>query len=163
MLNHTCVLFMHRPNKHGNRKWRHNNPFMPFDRVSFNECWVVVIAQMEIDLAAELQNFTTRFEAWKKAGALPSLRPKCKQGNCITRSYEKTGWWPLKKNSELWQKAIETLGPLANPEKHKMSDKARFADVGDKRVRIRELVLESYQTDFIDRAAKAEKECKERM
>ena len=85
--------------------------------------------------------------------SIPSLRPRGKEGNCITRMYKKTGWWSLKKNSVLWQQAIETLGPLYAPTKHKLSDKAhKFADVGDKRIRIRELVLESFQKDFIDRA-----------
>ena len=97
------------------------------------------IAKLQIDLAAELKTWTAKFEAWQASGSIPSLRPRGKEGNCITRMYKKTGWWPLKKNSVLWQQAIETLGPLYAPTKHKLSDKAhKFADVGDKRIRIRQ-------------------------
>ena len=104
------------------------------------------------------------FKAWENAGSIPSLRPRCKEGNVITRMYRRTGWWPLKKDSELWCQAINTLGPLCAPTKHKMSDKAHlFADVGDKRIKIRKIVLESFQKDFIDRAHAAEENAKQRV
>lgn len=67
----------------------------------------------------------------------------------------------MKKDSELWQQAIGTLGPLCAPTKHKLSDRAHnFADVGDKRIRIRQLVLDSFQKDFIDRANDVEERAK---
>ena len=70
----------------------------------------------------------------------------------------------MRKDSVLWEQAINTLGPLCAPTKHKLSDKLHaFADVDDKRIKIRKLVLESFQQDFIDRAAIAEEECKSRQ
>ena len=147
-----------------NRKWRHSHPFAPFDRVAFNYCVTAAIASLEISLAAELTNYRSRFEAWEKAGSIESLRSKGKEGNVITRAFSKTGWWPLKKDSVLWEQAIQTLGPLCAPTKHKMSDKPHtFADFNDKRIKIRKLVLRSFQRDFIDRAALAEDQCKARV
>ena len=120
---------------------------------------------MEMQLAAELAAFKAKFEAWKKPGSLADLRPKMKNGNVITRSFEKTGWWPLKKDSVMWEKAITQLGPLCAPTVHKLSDKPHhvFADVGDKHIKIRELVLKSFQQDFIDRANIAEEESRSRQ
>ena len=146
------------------RKWRHDNPFAPFDRVAFNQCCVAVIAALKIKLAAELASFNARFFEWKKNGARPCLKPTGRQGNVITRMYAKTGWWPLQKNSVLWTEAINTLGPLCAPTQHKLTDKMHaFDDLGDKRIKIRKLVLESFQQDFIDRAHAAEENSKQRM
>ena len=50
--------------------------------------------------------------AWKaKCKVLGSTDiPKGKPGNHVTRMYEKTGWWPLKRDSVLWTKAIAQFG-----------------------------------------------------
>ena len=130
--------------------------------MAFNECCVAAIAALNIKLAAQLASFNAKFEAWKSNGSNPSLRPKGKEGNIITRAYAKTGWWPLTKDSVLWQQAIGTLGPLAAPTKHKLTDKAhKFADLGDKRIKIRSLVLESFQNDFINKAHAVEEKAKQ--
>ena len=143
------------------RIWRSNNPMATFTRIDFNECCVKAIAQMQIDLKAELARWQAGYEAWLQEGSIPSCRPKRKEGNAITRMYKKTGWWPLVKDSELWQKAISTLGPLCAPANHKLTDKPhKFADLGDKRIKIRALVLKSIQQDFLDRANRIEERAK---
>ena len=145
------------------RKWRQNNPFAPFDRVAFNECCAATIAAIEIKLAAELARWEAAFSAWEKNGSLSELKPRGKPGNVVTRMYKRTGWWPLQKDSVLWQKAIDTLGALCAPSKHKLDEKKHlFADLNDKRIKLRALVLKSFQQDFIDRAFAAEEKCKQR-
>ena len=79
-----------------------NNPGAVFDRVAFNECCVKAIAKCEMDLASELNKLRAAYKAWEQAGSIPSLKPKGKKGNIITRMYARTGWWPLCKDSELW-------------------------------------------------------------
>lgn len=146
----------------GIRKWRAENPFSPFDRVAFNECCAATIVALQTRLAVELATFNAKFEAWKEHGSKASLRPKGKSGNIVTRSYAKTGWWPLKKDSELWQQAISTLSPLCAPTKHKLADrKPKYAALGDKRIKIRSLVLQSFQNDFIDKAYAVEERAKQ--
>ena len=159
---HTC---MHDSYKHARvpfRKWRQANPFATFDRVAFNYCCAAAIVEVQIELAAELAKFNAMFKAWEKAGSVPALKPtRVKSGNCITRMYERTGWWPLQKNSSLWQQAINSMGSACAPDKHKMSEKGHmFADLGDKRIKIRDLVLKAFQQDFIDRAFAAEEAAK---
>ena len=36
--------------------------------------------------------------------------PPGKPGNCVTRMWAKTGWAPLKKDSELWDQVLRTIG-----------------------------------------------------
>ena len=143
--------------------WRQHNPFGTYDRVAFNYCCAAAIAKMQADLAAELASYKARYAAWQRGGSLAHLKPKGKEGNCVTRAYAKTGWWPLNKECEMWTKAINTLGPLADPTRHKLADKPhKFANVGDPHIKIRELVLKSYQEDFLDRAHTAEVEYQQR-
>ena len=119
--------------------------------------------EVQIEMAAELARWQAMFRAWEAAGSVECLKPSRKAGNTITRMYERTGWWPLNKDSVLWQEAINTMGAACAPDKHKMSEKAHmFADLNDKRIKIRELVLKAFQQDFIDRAFAAEEAAKMR-
>ena len=84
------------------KRWLLANPYDIFDRVSFNKCCAEAIAEVRIDLAAELAKYEAKQKAWVKCGSPVALKPKGKPGNVVTRMYLRTGWWPLKKNSILW-------------------------------------------------------------
>ena len=135
------------------KRWLLANPYDTFDRVSFNQCCAEAIAEARIDLAAELARYKAKQAAWIKCGSPEALKPKGKPGNVITRMYLRTGWWPLQKNSVLWQQSIDTLGVLCKPTKHKLTDKQlSLAELGDKSIKIRKLVLDGFQKHFLDKA-----------
>ena len=143
------------------RRWRLANPYSVFDRVCFNKCCYEAVMSMQFELTADLAKWRAVHEAWQQAGSPPQLKPKGKAGNKITRMYERTGWWPLKRDSEEWRKAINTLGVLCKPtKKHKLHDKVLMADLGDKSIRIRKLVLDAFQDSFLDKAYAVEEAVK---
>ena len=84
--------------------WRANRPFMPFDRVSFNWCCSRAMMEVNMRLASDLASWKAKCQVLKDAGS--SDKPKGKPGNHVTRMYARTGWWPLKRKSENWEKAI---------------------------------------------------------
>lgn len=61
-----------------------------------------------VEQAAELAAWKAKVAACQKLG--DTNPPKGKPGNCITRMWAKTGWCPLKKNSENWENVMATLG-----------------------------------------------------
>ena len=63
---------------------------------------------MLLKLAGDLASWKAKCKVLKDAGSTDL--PKGKPGNHITRMYERTGWWPLKRESELWTKAIDQFG-----------------------------------------------------
>ena len=145
------------------KRWLLAFPYSTFDRVSFNKCCVEAIAQVRIDLAAELARYKAKQEAWIACGSPAALKPKGKTGNVVTRMYLRTGWWPLQKNSVLWEKSINTLGVLCKPTKHKLTEKQlALAELGDKSIKIREVVLNGFQQHFLDKAHAAVEAVKQR-
>ena len=118
---------------------------------------------MQFELTAELAKWRAINKVGQETGSPVQLKPQGKDGNKITRMYERTGWWPLKRDSEEWQKAINTLGVLCKPTKHKLHEKVLMADLGDKSIRIRKLVLESFQDSFLDKAYAVEEAAKAKV
>ena len=146
------------------KRWRHRHPFSPFDRVAFNECAAQAIAACEIQLAADLASWRAKSEAWKAAGSVEELKPKGKSGNVVTRMYERTGWWPLKKDSELWNKAIDTFGAICNPGEYRVGTKLQpLAEMTSKEVCIRQAALDGFQKHFIDQAHAATEAIQQRQ
>ena len=91
---------------------------------------------MTIELAADLSKWQAKTKAWATCGSPVALKPKGRPGNKVTRMYAKTGWWPLVRKSELWTKAIDTLGVRCKPTKHKLHEIVAMADLGNKSIRI---------------------------
>ena len=146
------------------KRWRRDNPFAPYDRSAFNECVVEAIKACEIKLATDLATSKAKMTAWVEAGSPPQLKPKGKCGNAITRMYAKTGWWPLKCNSILWEQAIDTLGAACKPRDHRVGQKLQpLADFGnDKSLKIRQLVLKGFNEHFLNKAHRAEEAAQKR-
>ena len=143
------------------KQWRLNNPFSPFDRIAYNKCCVAAIQALEYELAVNLEKWKAKFKAWKQCDSPEVLKPKGKADNVITRMYERTGWWPLKKDSELWQKSIDTLGVACKPTKHKILDKQVLESaLTRKGIEIRKLVLQGFQDQFLDKAYACMEEAK---
>lgn len=82
----------------------------------FNQCATEAIAACEIQLAAELAAWKAKMTAWKSAGSVEELKPTGKKGNIVTRMYERTGWWPLQRDSESWNKASAPCVTRTNTE-----------------------------------------------
>ena len=146
------------------KAWRRANPFSVYDRIAFNECAAEAIQACEVKLATDLATSKAKMAAWVQAGSPPKLKPRCKRGNAVTRMYEKTGWWPLKCNSVLWNQAIDTLGAICKPSDHRVGQKLEpLADFGnDKSLKIRQLVLTGFNEHFLQKAHRAEEAAKKR-
>ena len=113
--------------------------------------------------ASQIESFPHHNVHFTHTHSLDVLKPKGKPGNVITRMYARTGWWPLIKDSEQWEKAIDTLGGLCKPSKHRVGDKlGKLADLGDKTIIIRQKVLDSFQGHFVDKAHAAEEHSKQK-
>ena len=148
-------------------EWRVLHPFSVFDRTAFNHCLARTIAKMKMSLAAELAAWEARKRAWLKTARHEDDRPcpalvdvdaddlysSCpplvgKPGNVITRAWERTGWWPLKKDSENWNKVINSVGQRFQKQDLKAED---FAKLG-KGLKIRQLAWEGYNDNFLEMA-----------
>ena len=58
--------------------------------------------------AAELATWKAKVAMMTELGE--TQLPNGKHGNGITRAWKKTGWCPLLKDSENWQKVLATIG-----------------------------------------------------
>ena len=65
-----------------------------------------------MQLSSNLAAWTAKCKVLEAAGSKD--KPKGKPGNVITRMYARTGWWPLKRESPNWEKAISQFGVTAN-------------------------------------------------
>lgn len=130
--------------------WRSAHPFMTYDRVAFNWCCNRAILQCKLKLASDLAAWTAKVKVLQALGADSELcQPKGKPGNCVTRQYERTGWWPLQRESTLWEKAILQFGVKANCTIDK--SQPMTTELG-KNVRIRQVVLEAFRQNFLSKA-----------
>ena len=63
----------------------------------------------------------------------------------------------------LWEQSINTLGVLCKPTKHKLTEKQlAIAELGDKSIKIRQVVLDGFQQHFLDKAHAAVEAVKQR-
>ena len=153
-------------------EWRMLHPFCVFDRSAFNQCVVKAVHKMKFKLAADMATWTAKKNAWLKASAemnedlpldpppfdgpeeLPDQLPPLvgKPGNCVTRAWERTGWWPLKRESSNWQAVIPTLG--SRYEKKTEKTVYKMLDLGEqtKHLQIRQLAWDGYNDNFLDMA-----------
>ena len=96
-------------------------------------------------MVSDLASWNAKVQVMADAGC--TGKPKGKQGNCVTRMYDRTGWWPLKCKSELWQKAIKQFG--IKPDTVDVSELT--TELGPE-VRIRNAVLEAFRGGFLKSA-----------
>jgi len=108
------------------------------------------MTQVQLKLHGDLASWNARCKVLRDLGS--KEKPKGKPGNCITRMYAKTGWWPLKCKSELWEKAINQFG--IKPQRVDASELTTELGPG---VRIRQVVLDAFRGTFLN-AAKTMKE-----
>ena len=73
-----------------------------------------VAANIIVNQAAELAAWQAKLDAVAALG--DKELPKGKPGNCITRMWARTGWCPLKKDCENWQKVLATIGKNVHDE-----------------------------------------------
>ena len=64
--------------------------------------------KIQADQAAELSAWKAKVDKYRQLGIEGA--PPGKPGNCVTRMWAKTGWAPLKKDSELWEQVLRTIG-----------------------------------------------------
>ena len=130
--------------------WRGCYPYMTFDRVTFNWCCTRAIMQCNLKLASDLASWKAKVQVLKDSGVSSELcQPKGKKGNCVTRQYERTGWWPLCRESTLWEKAISQFGVKAKCTIDKTQPMT--TELG-KDVRIRQVVLDAFRQSFLSKA-----------
>ena len=77
-----------------------------------NSLNVCVRRQVKMRLQSELAAWKAKCKVLKDAGS--TELPKGKAGNVIARMYARTGWWPLKRTSPNWEKAISQFGVPKN-------------------------------------------------
>ncbi len=83
-------------------------------------------------------------------------KPKGKPGNCVTRMYARTGWWPLRRKSELWTKAIAQFGSAS--QQHNVSGVGGLTKELGVDVKIRQVVLDAFRGSFVSKAENMKKE-----
>ena len=137
-------------------EWRALRPFGIFDRSAYNECLAKAVHLQKVRLAAELAAYKARVRAWKKSGSnfedqpVPALVTK--SGNVITRAWERTGWFPLKRDSINWQKVIPSLGSRYSKGEQPV-EQPMLAVASTSSVEIREMAWEGYKANFLAMAA----------
>ena len=85
--------------------------------------------------------------------------PKGKPGNCVTRMWERTGWWPLKLDSSNWRKAITQFS--CQRDVSNVTDSELTDELGPK-VQIRQVVLDAFRNSFLCKAKNMEEEYKKK-
>ena len=129
--------------------WRGKFPFMSYDRVAFNWCCARAIMQVQLRLAGDLASWNAKKKVFADAG-IEGIEgePKGKQGNCVTRMYCRTGWWPLRRDSELWSKVISQFDVSVKGDSETLD---LTKELGPE-VRIRQVVLDAFRDSFLNKA-----------
>ena len=110
-------------------------------------------------LAGDLASWNAKVKVLRAEGI--TTMPKGKPVNTITRMYARTGWWPLKRESESWEKAIDQFGVhdevTVHPPNVSGSNAALTKELGPE-VRIRQVVLDAFRGSFLSKAEDMKKE-----
>ena len=112
--------------------------------------------QVQIRLASDLAAWNAKCKVLKDVGSVD--KPKGKSGNCITRMYARTGWWPLRRESELWNKAIAQFGSTTRQQQHNVSHVDGLTQELGPDVKIRQVVLDAFRGTFLDKAESMKQE-----
>ena len=114
--------------------------------------------QGNVKLAGDLASWNAKVKVLRDEGI--ETMPKGKSGNTITRMYARTGWWPLKRESESWTKAIDQFGvhddTTSSP--NVSNSTAPLTKELGPRVRIRQVVLDAFRGSFLAKAEDMKKE-----
>lgn len=151
------------------KDWRILHPFSLFDRQAYNKCLYKCMMKIQTDQAAELSAWEAKVLKYKELGieGLPPGKP----GNCVTRMWAKTGWCPLRKDSELWEQVLSTVGERNKPLTAEAPQVCRtgrstkddvviykFKTLDDRDITIRKIVLDGFNGHFLQAARELEEE-----
>ena len=108
---------------------------------------------MHLRLAGDLAAWTAKCKLLEEASVDSDVvpLPKGKPGNMVTRMYARTGWWPIKKNSENWDKVISQFEVSASPTFTPKDSQPLTKELGPE-VKIREVVLEAFRGKYLKQA-----------
>ena len=88
--------------------------------------------------------------------------PAGKSGNAITRMYARTGWWPLKRESETWQRAISQFSVAPHGCNTSGITQDQLTDELGPDVKIRKVVLAAFRGQFLTKAEKLKQAYKDK-
>ena len=108
---------------------------------------------MHLRLAGDLAAWKAKCRLLEEASVDKDVvaLPKGKPGNVVTRMYERTGWWPIKKNSANWQKAISQFEVNATPRFTPKDSHPLTKELGAE-VKIRQVVLDAFRGKYLKQA-----------
>ena len=108
-------------------------------------------------MASDLASWDAKCKVLQQLGR--DDKPTGKSGNCVTRMYARTGWWPLVRESENWEKAIGQFsignGKQANVQSSVDADMSQELGAD---VKIRKVVLAAFRGHFLVKAEQLKKE-----
>lgn len=110
-------------------------------------------------MAGDLASWEAKCKVMRDLGV--DTLPKGKRGNCITRMWARTGWWPLVRESENWSKAIGQFD-VSKPAVCRVTKHVDLTNELGPEVRIRQVVLNAFRSSFLHKAEIIKKEYKDK-
>jgi len=103
-----------------------------------------------MQLASELAAWNAKCKVLADAGS--TAKPSGKAGNVVPRMWAKTGWWPLKRKSETWKKAISQFYVGDRPVVDLTDPSQELTTELGPDVKIRQVVLNAFRNGFLKAA-----------